>query len=214
MFLSAWLRCRNREHWRGGPLARFEVANRSNFGCTWMEVMAPSQFSRVSRKLSRASSRADSIALDPHKWLYLPVDVGCIILPRTRNRTGPFSMRPNTRALSGRRSMRPRILGLRPELSRVFGATSVDVIEGSPRFPGEHLCCGVISSRWSVPATTSRCRAVGCQSFASPCAIASQKRIATGNRRLMRTANRLTTRWRSYLSNTTLGGRSHCAVRC
>src|SRR5438105_13926377 len=31
------------------------------------------------RKLFGGIERADSIALDPHKWLYLSVDVGCVI---------------------------------------------------------------------------------------------------------------------------------------
>src|SRR4030095_15926764 len=31
------------------------------------------------KKLFRGMEQADSIALDPHKWLYLPVDVGCVI---------------------------------------------------------------------------------------------------------------------------------------
>src|SRR5215831_1123742 len=31
------------------------------------------------RKLFAGLDQADSIALDPHKWLYLPVDIGCVI---------------------------------------------------------------------------------------------------------------------------------------
>src|SRR5216117_451138 len=34
---------------------------------------------KSARKLFAGIQRADSIALDPHKWLYLPVDVGCVI---------------------------------------------------------------------------------------------------------------------------------------
>src|SRR5207247_5953305 len=34
---------------------------------------------KSARKFFAGLERADSIALDPHKWLYLPVDVGCVI---------------------------------------------------------------------------------------------------------------------------------------
>jgi glutamate/tyrosine decarboxylase-like PLP-dependent enzyme len=37
-------------------------------------AMAPSK-----RELFRGIERADSVALDPHKWLYIPADCGCIL---------------------------------------------------------------------------------------------------------------------------------------
>jgi glutamate/tyrosine decarboxylase-like PLP-dependent enzyme len=57
-----------------------DVCNRHN---VWFHVdaayggfaaLAPSVADRF-----RALARADSIALDPHKWLYAPVDVGCLL---------------------------------------------------------------------------------------------------------------------------------------
>src|SRR5215471_6961771 len=57
-----------------------EVANRFQL---WMHVDgsygAFAILAESSRKLFIGMEQADSIALDPHKWLYLPVDVGCVI---------------------------------------------------------------------------------------------------------------------------------------
>src|SRR6266404_1109395 len=57
-----------------------KVANRFQL---WMHVDgsygAFAVLAQSARKLFAGMEQADSIALDPHKWLYLPVDVGCVI---------------------------------------------------------------------------------------------------------------------------------------
>src|SRR5881398_3838592 len=57
-----------------------EIAHRFQL---WMHVDgsygAFAVLAESARKLFAGIERADSIALDPHKWLYLPVDVGCVI---------------------------------------------------------------------------------------------------------------------------------------
>ncbi|HEX4696532.1 MAG TPA: pyridoxal-dependent decarboxylase [Candidatus Udaeobacter sp.] len=57
-----------------------EVADRFQI---WMHVDgsygAFAVLAKSVRELFAGLERADSIALDPHKWLYLPVDVGCVI---------------------------------------------------------------------------------------------------------------------------------------
>jgi aromatic-L-amino-acid/L-tryptophan decarboxylase len=57
-----------------------EIANRFQL---WMHVDgsygAFATLAQSARKLFAGMEQADSIALDPHKWLYLPVDVGCVI---------------------------------------------------------------------------------------------------------------------------------------
>jgi aromatic-L-amino-acid decarboxylase len=42
----------------------------------------------------RALSRADSIALDPHKWLYVPVDAGLVLFADTSTARDTFSLVP------------------------------------------------------------------------------------------------------------------------
>jgi glutamate/tyrosine decarboxylase-like PLP-dependent enzyme len=63
------------------PLAEIrEVADRFQI---WMHVDgsygAFAVLAKSVRDLFAGLERADSIALDPHKWLYLPLDVGCVI---------------------------------------------------------------------------------------------------------------------------------------
>jgi len=42
----------------------------------------------------RALSQADSIALDPHKWLYTPLEAGCILVREPRHLVDAFSHHP------------------------------------------------------------------------------------------------------------------------
>ena len=63
------------------PLAEIrKIANRFQL---WMHVDgsygALAILAKSARELFAGIERADSVALDPHKWLYLPVDVGCVI---------------------------------------------------------------------------------------------------------------------------------------
>src|SRR5205809_5511598 len=63
------------------PLAEIrEVANRFQL-CVHVDGSygAFAVLAKSARELFAGIEQADSIALDPHKWLYLPVDVGCVI---------------------------------------------------------------------------------------------------------------------------------------
>ena len=40
---------------------------------------APGVLDRRKKQLFKGLERADSVSLDPHKWLYVPVDVGCLL---------------------------------------------------------------------------------------------------------------------------------------
>src|SRR6266480_5534125 len=57
-----------------------EVANRFQI---WMHVDgsygALAILAKSAKTLLAGIEQADSVALDPHKWLYLPIDVGCVI---------------------------------------------------------------------------------------------------------------------------------------
>ena len=104
-----------------------EIANRFQL---WMHVDgsygAFAVLAKSARGLFAGLERADSIALDPHKWLYLPVDVGCVI----------YRAPEITRAVFGHEAEYTRIIGEEadeafafwdygPELSRRFRALKV-----------------------------------------------------------------------------------------
>jgi glutamate/tyrosine decarboxylase-like PLP-dependent enzyme len=42
----------------------------------------------------RAIARADSLALDPHKWLYAPLEAGCALVRRSADMVAAFSFHP------------------------------------------------------------------------------------------------------------------------
>ena len=108
-----------------GPLADFAERER-----LWLHVDAAyggfAALAPSARHLLKDIGRADSVALDPHKWMYLPVGCGCVLYrdPET------------ARAAFGHSAEYTRTIGLEqdeafafwdygPELSRPFRALEV-----------------------------------------------------------------------------------------
>ena len=70
--------------------------------------------------------RADSIALDPHKWLYLPVDVGCVIYRAPEIARAAFAHEAEyTRIIGEKADEAFAFWDYGPELSRRFRALKV-----------------------------------------------------------------------------------------
>jgi glutamate/tyrosine decarboxylase-like PLP-dependent enzyme len=104
-----------------------DVANRFKL---WMHVdgsygafavLAPSV-----RKLFAGMEQADSIALDPHKWLYLPVDVGCVIYRDPEIARAAFAHEAEYTRMFGEKAEEAFVCwDYGPELSRRFRALKV-----------------------------------------------------------------------------------------
>jgi aromatic-L-amino-acid/L-tryptophan decarboxylase len=78
------------------------------------------------RELFAGLERADSIALDPHKWLYLPVDVGCIIYRDPEVARAAFTHEAEyTRIIGEEADEAFAYWDYGPELSRRFRALKV-----------------------------------------------------------------------------------------
>jgi len=82
---------RYREHWRGlDEIA--EVATEFNL---WFHIDgaygALAALDDTKRHLFRGLERADSISLDPHKWLYVPIDSGCLLFRDEARARAAFS---------------------------------------------------------------------------------------------------------------------------
>lgn len=60
-----------------------EIAELANEFDLWFHVDgaygAPGALDPAKKQLFRGMDRADSLSLDPHKWLYVPVDAGCLL---------------------------------------------------------------------------------------------------------------------------------------
>ncbi|HSS15742.1 MAG TPA: aminotransferase class I/II-fold pyridoxal phosphate-dependent enzyme [Candidatus Dormibacteraeota bacterium] len=110
------------------PLAEIrEVADRFKL---WMHVDgsygAFAVLAESARKLFAGIERADSIALDPHKWLYLPVDVGCVIYRDPEIARAAFAHEAEyTRIIGEQADEAFAFWDYGPELSRRFRALKV-----------------------------------------------------------------------------------------
>src|SRR5436190_10672942 len=104
-----------------------EVANRFEL---WMHVDgsygAFAILAQSARKLFAGMEQADSIALDPHKWLYLPVDVGCVIYRDPEIARAAFAHEAEyTRIITEEADEAFAFWDYGPELSRRFRALKV-----------------------------------------------------------------------------------------
>src|SRR5438067_4633289 len=104
-----------------------EIADRFQL---WMHVDgsygAFAVLAESARKLFVGMERADSIALDPHKWLYLPVDVGCVIYREPGIARAAFAHEAEyTRIISEEADEAFAFWDYGPELSRRFRALKV-----------------------------------------------------------------------------------------
>jgi aromatic-L-amino-acid/L-tryptophan decarboxylase len=104
-----------------------EIANRFQL---WMHVDgsygAFAILAESARKLFAGIEQADSIALDPHKWLYLPVDVGCVIYRAPEIARAAFAQEAEyTRIIGEQADEAFAFWDYGPELSRRFRALKV-----------------------------------------------------------------------------------------
>jgi glutamate/tyrosine decarboxylase-like PLP-dependent enzyme len=104
-----------------------EVANRFQL---WMHVDgsygAFAVLAESARKLFAGIAHADSLALDPHKWLYLPVDVGCVIYRDPEVGRATFTHEAEyTRVMEEEADEAFAFWDYGPELSRRFRALKV-----------------------------------------------------------------------------------------
>ena len=104
-----------------------EVANQFQL---WMHVDgsygAFAVLAESARKLFAGMEHADSIALDPHKWLYLPVDVGCVIYRDPEIARAAFAHEAEYTRMFGEEADEAFVCwDYGPELSRRFRALKV-----------------------------------------------------------------------------------------
>ena len=104
-----------------------EIARRFNL---WMHVDASyggfAALAHSARNLFDGLREADSVALDPHKWLYLPVDCGCVLYRDPETARATFAHEAEyTRVLEQAPDEAFAFWDYGPELSRRFRALKV-----------------------------------------------------------------------------------------
>jgi len=110
------------------PLSQVsEIARRFNL---WLHVDGAyggfAALAASTRPLFASIEEADSLALDPHKWLYLPVDCGCILYRDPEAARGAFAHEAEyTRVIGQEADEAFAFWDYGPELSRRFRALKV-----------------------------------------------------------------------------------------
>ena len=110
------------------PLAQVsDVADRFNL---WLHVDASyggfAALAPSTRSLFSALPKADSVALDPHKWLYLPIDCGCVLYRDAQAARATFAHQAEyTRVMEKEPDEAFAFWDYGPELSRRFRALKV-----------------------------------------------------------------------------------------
>lgn len=107
-----------------------EIAQVANQFDLWMHVDAAyggfAALCQSARPLFSGIELADSIALDPHKWLYLPVDCGCVLYRNPAAARDAFALGAEyTRVLGHEADEAFAFWDYGPELSRRFRALKV-----------------------------------------------------------------------------------------
>lgn len=95
----------------------------------WYHVDAayggPAAGTAIARDLFRGIERADSVALDPHKWLYVPFEAGCVLLKNRQHLRDTFSVIPDYLRSGVDKSGRLDFMEYGFQLSRSFKALKV-----------------------------------------------------------------------------------------
>jgi aromatic-L-amino-acid decarboxylase len=97
----------------------------------WLHVDAAiggvARLSETGRRLLKGMERADSVAFDLHKWLYIPYDAGCVLVREAElHRRAFVNQSEYLSALPGGLAAVPAIFNhLGPELSRSFRALKI-----------------------------------------------------------------------------------------
>lgn len=94
----------------------------------WFHVDAayggPAVGTELAQELFAGLGRADSIALDPHKWLFVPYEAGCSLVKDRELLRDTFSFRPNYAGAADSEGL-PDFADYSPQLSREFKALKV-----------------------------------------------------------------------------------------
>ena len=169
------------------------------------------------RKLFAGMEQADSIALDPHKWLYLPVDVGCVIYRDPEAARSAFAQEAEYTRMFGEEADEAFVCwDYGPELSRRFRALKVWMLlkgvgldQLSDAIEGNLACARYLESMVQASDDFEMVAPVELSIFCFrhvPTQLRNQstQQIDTFNERLLVA---LQQDGSSYLSNTTLNGR-------